>query len=72
LGSETLVHVGIDGLDRPLVARLDPSAGMGFGMGDALPLSVRATRVLAFDREGQRVGVRVVPAVPRFAELVRA
>ncbi len=55
LGSETLVHVAVDGLDQPLVARVDPMMGATLRLSDAVTFGVSPDRVHVFDADGRRV-----------------
>ena len=78
LGSETLVHVGVEGLDAPLVARLEPHARAHLALGARITLSARVERVLAFAGEtGARLAAEpllstpIEPAWPRLSEAAR-
>ncbi|MGU3496736.1 ABC transporter ATP-binding protein [Xanthobacteraceae bacterium A53D] len=54
LGSDLFVHVALrDAPAHPVVVRLAPDAPR-FAMGDAVSLTVEATRLLAFDAAGRR------------------
>ena len=58
LGSDLFLHVQVDGLEAPLVARHDPAAAESFAIGDALSLAPLPAQALVFDRDGKRVGGR--------------
>jgi multiple sugar transport system ATP-binding protein len=58
LGSETLVHVALAHQAEPLVARVEPARARGLRLADPVVLEVDASRVLAFDEAGRRVGLR--------------
>ncbi|WP_321896918.1 ABC transporter ATP-binding protein [Burkholderia cepacia] len=66
MGSDLFVHVGLAGLDRPLVARLSAERAPHLAAGQALHLAVQSERVLLFTRDGQRLrqkstGANVMP-----------
>jgi multiple sugar transport system ATP-binding protein len=66
LGSETLAHVGVEGLERPLVARVEPHAGAELTLGAPASVTARLSRVLAFaESTGARVPVRHSPEAAR-------
>lgn len=58
LGSETLVHVAVEGQAQPLVAKLEPERARRLRIGAAVTLSTPAARVLIFGDDGQRVAKR--------------
>jgi multiple sugar transport system ATP-binding protein len=53
LGSETLLHVAVTGIEAPVVARVAPAAARGLRIGQALGLATR--RVLVFGADGLRL-----------------
>ncbi len=55
LGSETLVHFAVEGLQQPLVARVDPMVGATLRLADAVTFGVSPERVHVFDAQGRRV-----------------
>jgi multiple sugar transport system ATP-binding protein len=69
LGSETLIHVAVDQLAAPLVARVDPASGGGLSLQRAVVLTASAAGVCAFDAQGRRLAQRPVQPV-RLAEAV--
>jgi multiple sugar transport system ATP-binding protein len=70
LGSETLVHVAVEGLDSSIVARVDPIAGAGFKLGQLTKLVADSARALVFGASGERLAVRAPLPAPRLAEVV--
>ena len=70
LGSETLVHVSVEKLSSPVVARLDPVTAAGLRIGDRVRLAADPGRILVFDAGGRRVPVRATQAAWRAAELL--
>jgi multiple sugar transport system ATP-binding protein len=69
LGSETLVHVAVDGIAKPVIARVDPVAGGRLRLGQAVRLNADPERARVFATDGRRIAARVVPA-RRLAEVV--
>jgi multiple sugar transport system ATP-binding protein len=63
LGSDCFVHVAVDGLDTPVVARADGRKADGFSIGTSIGLVFDPERVLVFDEAGARITAR--PAVVR-------
>ncbi len=55
LGSESLVHVDVPGLDLPLIARLEAMSARDPRRGEAIGLRPLPGRVLKFDAAGRRV-----------------
>ena len=53
LGSETLLHLGVTGIEAPVVARVAPSAARGLRIGQ--PLAFATRRVLVFGADGRRL-----------------
>ena len=57
LGSDVLVHVRVSASKAPVVIRTASSLGVGgFRVGDAVGVRT-GRRLLAFDRDGTRIGV---------------
>jgi multiple sugar transport system ATP-binding protein len=69
LGAETLVHVIATPLTRPLVARIEPSAGARLRIGAAISLAAQSQRVLVFGKDGKRIALR--PALDGVSHPVR-
>ncbi len=69
LGSETLVHVDVAALDRPVVAKVPPQAAAGLQPGNDTALTPDLARVLAFDAAGAQMMVRQA-ASARMREVV--
>jgi multiple sugar transport system ATP-binding protein len=63
LGSDCFVHVAVDGLDVPLVARADGRRADDFIFGSSIGVACDPERVLLFDESGKRIVAR--PAVVR-------
>ncbi len=63
LGSDCYVHVAVDGLDVPIVARADGRRADEFGIGSAIGIACDPDRILLFDDAGKRIPAR--PAVAR-------
>ncbi|WP_375457776.1 ABC transporter ATP-binding protein [uncultured Enterovirga sp.] len=56
LGSDTLLHVGVPGIEAPVVARVPPSFE---GVADDLvALAPPSNRILAFGSDGRRIAIR--------------
>jgi multiple sugar transport system ATP-binding protein len=55
LGSQTLVHVSVDGHPQGLVATVEPERARGLRIGAAIALAAPDRRVLVFDAAGVRV-----------------
>jgi len=55
LGSDLFLHVEVQGVCAPLIARADPAAGQTFSIGDTLALTVDPRHTLLFDASGRRV-----------------
>jgi multiple sugar transport system ATP-binding protein len=71
LGSETLVHVAIDKLATPLIARADPASVATLSMQRSVALTASATAgISVFDAEGRCLARRHTQPV-RLAELAR-
>jgi len=68
LGSETLLHVAIDQLAVPLVARVDPGSAAGSSLQRSVALTATAAGVSVFDRAGRRLARRA-PQPVRLAEI---
>ena len=64
LGPETLVHVVLAHQSEPVVARVEPDLARGLRLGESIVLEVDASRVLAFNEEGQRIGLQTRAASP--------
>ena len=64
LGSDCFVHVAVDGLDVPVVARGDGRHADSFSIGSTIGLDCDPERVLLFDDSGKRIAAR--PAAVRF------
>jgi multiple sugar transport system ATP-binding protein len=71
LGSETLLHIDVEGLASCVIARVEPRTGAGYRLGDSLQLSADGSRVLAFDGNGQRLHAQLGTSVPRLVENAR-
>lgn len=69
LGSETLLHVAVEGLVKPVIARVDPLAGRELKLGQPVKLQVDPARALLFGPDGRRLAAH--PSVParRLAEV---
>ena len=66
LGSETLVHLAVEGLERPLVARVEPYRASVLTEGSKLTWTAGLDRVLAFDAaSGRRLSAKPVTAERR-------
>ena len=57
------MHVAVDGLDAPIVARADGRRADDFVIGSGIGVACDPERVLLFDETGKRVAAR--PAVAR-------
>ena len=70
LGSETLVHVAVDGLEHAVIARLDPVAGRTLKLGQPLKLfAADIARALVFGANGERMAARASLPTLRLAEI---
>jgi multiple sugar transport system ATP-binding protein len=69
LGSETLLHVAIDQLAAPLIARLDPASAGELSLQRSVALTASAAAVSVFDAEGGRLESRHASQPMRLAEL---
>ncbi|MDQ8732114.1 ABC transporter ATP-binding protein [Bradyrhizobium sp. LHD-71] len=69
LGSETLVHVAIDGLGAPLIVRVDPASIGSLSLQQAVVLTTVARAVSVFDAQGRRLERRRASQPVRLAEL---
>ncbi|MCC6197419.1 MAG: ABC transporter ATP-binding protein [Burkholderiales bacterium] len=58
LGSDCFVHVAVDGLEAPIVARADGRRAGDFAIGAGIGVACDPERVLLFDKAGKRVTVR--------------
>jgi multiple sugar transport system ATP-binding protein len=58
LGSETLVHVRVDGMNERLVAKVPPHQATALHTGSALTLTAPTDRILAFAPQGKRLSRR--------------
>jgi multiple sugar transport system ATP-binding protein len=67
LGSETLIHVAVDQLAAPLIARVDPASGGALSLQRAVVLTASAASVSVFDAHGRRLAQHPVQPV-RLAE----
>ena len=63
LGSDCFVHVAVDGVDAPVVARADGRRADDFVIGASIGVACDPERVLLFDEAGKRIAAR--PAVAR-------
>jgi multiple sugar transport system ATP-binding protein len=68
LGSETLVHVAVDQLATPLIARIDPASAGALSLQRKVALTAYAQAVSVFDTEGRRLARRHAQPV-RLAEI---
>jgi multiple sugar transport system ATP-binding protein len=64
LGPECLVHAEVGGLDRPLIARLEPAAALGLEPGHAIGLRIAPDSALLFDGAGRRLDGAIARAAP--------
>lgn len=55
LGSDLFLHIALDRVDAPVIARLDPAAIDAFPVGSAVRLQLPPEQVLVFDAAGRRV-----------------
>ena len=62
LGSDCFVHVAVDGLDAPIVARADGRRADDFVVGSGVGIDCDPERVLVFDEAGKRIAARPIPA----------
>ena len=62
LGSETLVHVRVEGLSERLVAKVAPHQATTLHVGSGLTLTAPADRVLIFAPDGRRAAQRALGA----------
>ena len=62
LGADCFVHVAVDGLAAPLIARAAGSRVAEFRVGEPLALVPDPAQALVFDADGERVDARVAPA----------
>jgi multiple sugar transport system ATP-binding protein len=69
LGSETLVHVAVDGPEHVVIARLDPVAGNALELGQPVKLAADIGRALVFGAKGKRIAVRASLPTLRLAEM---
>lgn len=69
LGSETLVHIAIDGLAAPLVVRLDPASAAALSLERTIAVTAPVAAVSVFDAEGRRLATRHHAQPIRLAEL---
>ena len=61
LGSDCFVHVAIDGLDVPIVARADGRRADDFAIGANIGVACDPERVLVFDEAGKRIAAQPAP-----------
>lgn len=61
-GADCFLHVIVDGLDAPVVARTDGTRAAGFRVGSVVHVRPDAQRTLLFDDQGARVAGRPVQA----------
>lgn len=64
LGPETLVYVALTHQSEPVVARVEPDLARGLQLGESIVLEVDASRVLAFNEEGQRIDLQTKVTSP--------
>ncbi|MFO1079081.1 MAG: ABC transporter ATP-binding protein [Reyranellaceae bacterium] len=55
LGSDLMVHVGIDGLAQPLIVRRDAAAADGLALDTAVAVTLAPAHLLLFDGDGRRL-----------------
>ena len=60
LGSDLFLHVAVEGVDRPLVARCDPSESESYRIGEPVRLAIAPGHALLFDAQGRRI--RLAPS----------
>jgi multiple sugar transport system ATP-binding protein len=70
LGSETLIHVAVDDLAAPLVARVDPAEAAALSLRRSVALTASPSGVSVFDGRGLRLARRSAQPV-WLAELAR-
>jgi multiple sugar transport system ATP-binding protein len=70
LGSETLLHVAIDQLAAPLIARVDPASAAALSLQRSVALTASATGLSVFDSAGQRLARRAAQPL-RLAEMAQ-
>jgi multiple sugar transport system ATP-binding protein len=69
LGCETLLHVAVDGIHKPVVARIDPIAGHALKLGQPVKLTVDPARALVFAADGRRIAARIAQPARRLVEV---
>jgi multiple sugar transport system ATP-binding protein len=62
LGSDCFVHVALDGIDVPVVARADGRDADRFAIGENIGIACDPERVLLFDEAGRRIASRAATA----------
>jgi multiple sugar transport system ATP-binding protein len=55
LGSDLFLHIGVAGLDAPLIARCDPQVAHAFALGNEITLSASTDHMLLFGNDGRRL-----------------
>jgi len=71
LGAETLIHLRLPALDKPVIARVEPAVGAGFRPGEEAGFTLAPGRVLVFAADGRRLAAEAeasAPLQPRPAE----
>ncbi|MBX9989562.1 ABC transporter ATP-binding protein [Phreatobacter oligotrophus] len=64
LGAETLVHLRLPAIDKPVIARVEPAVGASFRPGDEARFRVAPARVLVFAADGRRLVAEAETAAP--------
>ncbi|MCZ8313523.1 ABC transporter ATP-binding protein [Phreatobacter sp.] len=64
LGAETLVHLRLSAVDKPVIARVEPTVGARFRPGEEAHVSVAPGRVLVFAADGRRLVAEAETAAP--------
>ncbi|WP_230534321.1 ABC transporter ATP-binding protein [Microvirga roseola] len=59
LGSEMLFHLGANGLERTVIARIHPARSPGARPGDSIGIELHGQRAFVFGKDGRRI-----PALP--------
>lgn len=71
LGAETLVHLRLPAIDKPVIARVEPAVGAALRPGHGVRFAVVPGRVLVFAADGRRLAAdatATAPLQPRAAD----
>jgi multiple sugar transport system ATP-binding protein len=65
LGAETLVHLRLPAIDKPVIARVEPVVGAAFRPGEEARFAVEPGRILVFAADGRRLVANATTAALR-------